>query len=826
MRIRLCSCITLLLCVVARSAPADAPPATGTWRAGVAKANITPTQPMWLAGYGGRDHPAEGKLHDVWIKAVALEDAKGERVVLLTSDLCGIPKWMDDRVSDAIHKEHGLDRSRIRLTYSHNHCAPVVRGDLEDYYPLDETQQRLVDEYSDRLEKEMIRIIGAALASLAPATLNAGDGVCTFAVNRRNNRESDVPDLLARGQTLQGPVDHRVPVLCVRSADGQLLAVVFAYACHHTTLSFYQWCGDYAGFAQIALESSHPGATALFVNGCGGDQNPLPRRTVELCEKYGHQLAASVEAVLGEPMHALEPELRTAFESVTLAFERNPTREELEQHAAGTNPIRARWARRFLNELDAGERLVDSAPFAVQAWRLGEQDWISLGGETLVDYAHRFRAEYGAATWVTSYSADLTAYIPSRRNILEGGYEGTNLFEYMHPADRWALDTEQRIAAAVDRLMIQVRGRGRDALHAAAPLDPRLAGFFEPPPEFAGEFGPYRSPLRFADGSTVGSAADWARRRHEIFETWQRRLGGWPPRVERPNVERLESVAQPGYVQQHVRVQITPDGKTAEGYLLVPEGKGPFPAVLVPFYEPLTSIGQGAKGKGTHDYGLQLVRRGFVTLSIGTPAPPDESGAETRELLVAAGIAQNRQPLGYLAYVASSCHTALAQMPEVDPARIGIIGLSYGGKWSMFASCLDDRFACAVWSDPGIVFNEKDANVNYWEPWYLGYEPGRQRKPGIPTADNPRTGLYRELIEAGEDLVDLHALVAPRPVLVSGGIQDPPANWRALNHLVQVNRVLGYEHRVALTARPTHVPTPEALELELLFLEHWLKRGE
>jgi hypothetical protein len=164
-------------------------------------------------------------------------------------------------------------------------------------------------------------------------------------------------------------------------------------------------------------------------------------------------------------------------------------------------------------------------------------------------------------------------------------------------------------------------------------------------------------------------------------------------------------------------------------------------------------------------------------------------------------------------------------MPEVDPKRIGVVGLSYGGKWAMFASCLDERFAAAVWSDPGIVFNEKDPNCNYWELWYLGYDPKVQRKEGVPSATNPRTGLYKELIEAGEDLVDLHALMAPRPVLVSGGVQDPPRNWQALNHLVSVNALLGHKNRAFLRRRKTHVPTAEALELELAFLEYFLKHG-
>jgi dienelactone hydrolase len=352
-----------------------------------------------------------------------------------------------------------------------------------------------------------------------------------------------------------------------------------------------------------------------------------------------------------------------------------------------------------------------------------------------------------------------------------------------------------------------------------------LEPFAQPPEEFAGKLGAYRSPLKFADGTVVKSAADWARRRDEILKTWNKRLGPWPPLVERPLIKKLEKVERDGYTEYQVQVQASPEGRWVDGYLLVPKGPGPFPAVVVPFYEPLTSIGRGPRGRGvgTHDYGLQLVKRGFVTLSIGTPGSLDKLGGDTRDALIKAGQDLRRQPLTLLAYVAANCLTALAQMPQVAPQRIGIIGLSYGGKWSMFASCLDQRFACAVWSDPGIVFNEKDSNVNYWEPWYLGYDPKVQRRPGVPSPANPRTGLYKEMIDAGEDLVDLHALMAPRPVLVSGGVQDPPRNWQALNHLVAVNSLLGRKHRAFLTARKTHAPTPEALQLELAFLEYFLK---
>src|SRR5690606_658504 len=172
------------------------------------------------------------------------------------------------------------------------------------------------------------------------------------------------------------------------------------------------------------------------------------------------------------------------------------------------------------------------------------------------------------------------------------------------------------------------------------------------------------------------------------------------------------------------------------------------------------------------------------------------------------------------AYEASTCHTILARLKQVDPKRIGIVGHSYGGKWAMFASCLYEPFACAAWSDGGIVFDERRGNVKYWERWYLGFVPGQPgREPGIPNEANPRTGSYKEMVDQGRDLHELHALMAPRPFLVSGGSEDPPARWAALNHTRAVNDLLGVKNRVAMTNRPSHGPTPESNEQLYSFFE-------
>lgn len=428
------------------------------WKAGVARAVITPEKPVWLAGYGSKRAP-DGRLHDLWMKALALESSDGRRAVLITSDFQGVPKIMSDRVFDRLLKEHHLERHQVMFTFSHNHCGPRLGDDLIDYYPVEAEQEQLVEEYTAQMVTRTVELVADALSKLAPARLQTGTGRCTFAVNRRNNREADVPSILAKGEPLVGPVDHSVPVLTVTRPDGRLEAILFGYACHPTTLSFLTWCGDYPGFAQLELEQQHPGATALFVNTCGGDQNPLPRRTVELCQKYGHMLAVSVEEVLKQPLKPVSGGLRTAFEYVDLPYLKVVSREELTALLKDAHPIRARWAARLLKKLDAGETFESAYPYPVHAWQLGKEMLvIGQGAETVVDYALRFKQEFGPGTWVCGYADDMISYIPSRRVWEEGGYEGgSNLFEYGRPAFRWAGDMEDRIAASVHRLVRKVR---------------------------------------------------------------------------------------------------------------------------------------------------------------------------------------------------------------------------------------------------------------------------------------------------------------------------------------------------------------------------------
>jgi len=457
-RLWIAQSVTLALALISATSPVCEGAEATAWHAGIGRRAITPQTDVWLAGYGTKRAP-DGKLHDLWVKVLALRASDGKRVVVATTDHMGMSRTIYESLFAEMERRFSLDRSEFMLTFSHNHCGPALKDDLVDYYPTDEKQRRLIAEYSDWMEDRVVEAVGDALDNLHPARLFKGEGKCTFAVNRRENTAEEVVKRRAEGKPLKGVVDHDVPVLAVRGEDGKLSGVLFGYACHPTTLSFNTYCGDYPGFAQLNLEARHPGTSALFFNACGGDQNPLPRRKLELCKRYGKMLSDAVEDVLAKPMQPVSGGLGTAFEFVDLAYEEVVTREKLLPVANRGAGLHARWASRMLKMIDQGVTFPTSYPYPVQAWQIGDELLlIGIGGEAVVDYSLRFKREFGPTTWVCGYANDMAAYIPSRRVWEEGGYEGgPHLDEYGRPAWRWAGDVEDRVAGAVHRVVERVR---------------------------------------------------------------------------------------------------------------------------------------------------------------------------------------------------------------------------------------------------------------------------------------------------------------------------------------------------------------------------------
>ena len=436
----------LVFCAAMAALPA---PAQSQWRAGIAKVAITPKEPMWMAGYGSRTKPSEGVLHELYAKALALEDASGTRSVIVTAEILGFSRDMAEAIGGRVQKKYGIPRARLVLSASHTHSGPVTGEVLRPAYPLDDKQIAIIERYTAGLLDQVVELVGASIANLQPAQLSFEQGLAGFAVNRRRIGARNRP----------GPVDQDVPVLSVRGSDGNLKAVLFGYACHNTNLSGYQYSGDYAGIAQAELEKMYPGAAALYMAGCGADANPLPRRSVELATMYGQILAAAVDLVLKEKMKPVAGPLKVAWEYVDLPFQKAPTREQLQAQAAQGDPARKRYAQYLLNKLERDGRLADHYAYPVQVWQFGRDlTLIPMAGEVVSDYALRFKGQYGwDNTWVAGYSNDVFAYIPSLRVLKEGGYEGGGaMVPYGQPAP-FRAPVEEIIAEKVDELVKRVR---------------------------------------------------------------------------------------------------------------------------------------------------------------------------------------------------------------------------------------------------------------------------------------------------------------------------------------------------------------------------------
>lgn len=399
-----------------------APQVAATWKAGVATAKVTPQKLLFMAGYASRKTPAVGKVQDLYAKALALQDEQGNRLVFVTLDLIGVPQALRHAVAARAEKDFQLPPAFLAMNASHTHSGPSLRSGPVTEKDLENPRIRDAYEYTKKLEDDIVGIIGKALADVQPARLTWNKARCGFAMNRRRDYTlpPDHPNA-NKAPNPDGPVDHEVPALRVEAPDGTLRATMFGYACHNTSLGFYNYCGDYAGFAQESLQEHRPGFTALFLMGCGGDQNPYPRRSdvvpgvtdLELSMQHGRSLANAVEMALVVNPRPVSGPIRAAYEEIKLDYAK-PGRE--------------------------------AHDYPVQVLKLGNDlTFILLGSEVVVDYSLRFKRDYAGAAgvWVAGYSNDYTGYVPSLRVLKEGGYEA---------AAGWADSVEDRIAAKVKDL--------------------------------------------------------------------------------------------------------------------------------------------------------------------------------------------------------------------------------------------------------------------------------------------------------------------------------------------------------------------------------------
>src|SRR5712671_2246208 len=168
--------VTLLWCVgAARGEEAE-------WLVGVAAVKTTPEKPVALAGYASRTKPHEKVDQDIWAKALALKDAQGNRAVLLTVDLCILPRDVAEGIRSRIAEKTGVDRAAILLSVSHSHSVPAVSLKNEAEAGKVNPASAGTVEYTRALQDKLVAVAEEALGHGEPAKLSWGTGIAHFAM--------------------------------------------------------------------------------------------------------------------------------------------------------------------------------------------------------------------------------------------------------------------------------------------------------------------------------------------------------------------------------------------------------------------------------------------------------------------------------------------------------------------------------------------------------------------------------------------------------------------------------------------------------------------
>ncbi|MFC7212666.1 neutral/alkaline non-lysosomal ceramidase N-terminal domain-containing protein [Saliphagus sp. GCM10025334] len=424
------------------------------WRAGTASEVITPEESMRMAGFGAREEPSEGTLQDLHAKAIALEDENGTRFVAVGVEILAISRPLHATVTDACEDQYDLPASNLLLNASHTHCGPVYRERKTEVFSLNDEERAQARAYAAYLEETLIDLVGEALTNLSPASVTYSHARCGIAMNRRIPLEQGIgfqpyPD---------GPVDHDVPVLAIESPDDETLrGILFGYACHPTSLFIREWAGDWAGYAMEHLEEEYPDATAVFVQGCGGDQKAYPQRDLELTKHYGKSLATAVRSALVAKRREVHGPLRCVKEEVDLEFEDPPSREELEAQLESEERYERRHAEHLLAELDEHGELSRTHPYPIQAIGFGgDLTMVALTGEVLVGYSLKLKERLPGPLWVAGYSNNYMTYIPTVDDLFAGGYEADRFVHLTELPAKFDHSVEDRVLSTATALARRV----------------------------------------------------------------------------------------------------------------------------------------------------------------------------------------------------------------------------------------------------------------------------------------------------------------------------------------------------------------------------------
>lgn len=399
---------------------------------GIASIDITPQHPVWLTGYGNRDHKSEGIYQSLIAGAISIAGGTDE-VLILTADLIGYDLAYAAAAKNRIAESAGLLPRQIVLTATHTHCAPF-------FYPMAMPGEPEKG-YSEFLLNRLVEVAVRAKHRQVEGSVSFSRGRSEFGVSRR------LPD--GAGGVLfapnpEGSMDRDLDTLWFSNAKEELVGSLTIFGCHPTSRGGYMIGGDYPGFLCRAL-SEETEAPSFFATGCAGNIRPWFKGKNEGFNTPSlEELAAASRQVAAEVMQSWEDAAPVNAEALCVRSEFHhlpytdlPDDDTLRDRSANdTNPLIRHWALEMLQLSEAGG-LPSSCPQEIQVVQFNEEiRAIFLGGEVLTEIGLHIKHVLEPATTITvAYSNGLIAYVPSKATYDLGGYEvdGSH-FYFLRPA--------------------------------------------------------------------------------------------------------------------------------------------------------------------------------------------------------------------------------------------------------------------------------------------------------------------------------------------------------------------------------------------------------
>ena len=396
--------VVALVCTLVTTSGVLSGEQAGSLRAGAAKVDITPQKSVRMSGYGGRKGLSQG-VHDPLSARVVAFAGGGKRLVLVSTDLIGFYDGTAKYLREVLLKEFDLDPSELFLSAIHTHAGPTPTIDKEKGHPNNV-------EYTKNLGDKLVEVVGKALGEMEPVCIGTAAGHSSIGSNRRKLVFDKVGNSsIILGRNPYGVTDKEVLVMKVAKNDGEIVAALFDYAIHSTSLGSknYIISGDVHGLAEQFVEKVLGGnAIAPAFAGASGDINPWAR---------------GLEWSNAEPGWIPEPVLSATMlgeevVNVLRDIEGGTTSGEIKT-ACATLELPGKRK----DELTVAKDCPPTSLNIIIA-RVGDIGFVGIGAEVLTEIGMSIKAGSPFKhTFVITHCNGAVGYLPPEHLYVEGGYE-------------------------------------------------------------------------------------------------------------------------------------------------------------------------------------------------------------------------------------------------------------------------------------------------------------------------------------------------------------------------------------------------------------------